>query len=101
VTATEAVTLSHAGADGYSGAFMSSTSGSGDGEESAFLPHPSFWTRVDRRDGLCNRCWSADPNRGGSFESGRRQSCPECRQRRGNAGDLRIRATHAQLENSR
>ena len=101
VTATEGVTLSHAGPDGYSGAFMSSARGSGDGGGIS-ISSPSIFLDAGWIVGMGFAAGHGAPIQ---IEADHLKMAGDSLllnvgRGAGNAGDIRIRATHAELENS-
>ena len=101
VTATEAMTLSHAGPDGYSGAFMSHTSGSGDGGK-IDISSPSIFLDAGWIVGMSFAAGAGAPIQ---IEAKHLKMAGESlvlnvSRGVGNAGEIRIRATHAELEDS-
>jgi filamentous hemagglutinin family protein len=101
VTASEAVTLSHPGPDGYSGAFMSSTSGSGDAGRIE-ISSPSITLDAGWIVGM-----NFDEGRGGPIrietnhlKMGGDSLVMNVNKGAGAAGDISLRAARAELENS-
>jgi filamentous hemagglutinin family protein len=101
VIATEAVVLSHAGPDGYSGAFMSSASGSGDGGVIS-ISSPSISLDAGWIVGMGFAAGHGAPIQ---IEADHLKMAGDSlvlnvSRGVGNAGEILIRATQAELENS-